>query len=155
MIAKEYITELLTAYLKENETIFLVEVKNTPDNKIKVFLDSKERLSIDDCIATSRWLEAQLDREQEDFELQVSSAGIGNPFKVKEQYEKAIGKKVETALKDGRKLHGVLVAIADTSLKLEVEKKVIVAGKKKKQILQEIEEISLNEINTTKEIITF
>lgn len=155
MIAKEKITELLQEYLKETENIFLVEVKNTPDNKIKVFLDSSEKLSIEDCIATSRWLESKLDREVEDFELQVSSAGIGNPFKVAEQYQKAVGKQVEVALRDGRKLHGTLLGIEEKTIKIEVAKKVIVEGKKKKQIIQEEEIIPLSEINTTKEVITF
>ncbi len=155
MITKETIHEILASYLQEKEDIFLVEIKNTPDNKIKVYLDSKTRLSIDECIAASRWIEGQLDREVEDFELQVSSAGIGNPFKVKEQYEKAIGKQVEVALRDGRKLHGTLLEYQEESMKVEVAKKVVVEGKKKKQIIQEVEEIPLSEVNTTKEIITF
>lgn len=155
MIAKEFITELLSKYLQENEELFLVEVKNTPDNKIKVFLDSKTKLSIEDCIAANRWLEANMDREVEDYELQVSSAGIGSPFKVKEQYEKAVGKQVQLALKDGRRESGLLVSFQEDKLQVEIEKKVVVEGKKKKQVIQEIEEFSLEEINTTKEIITF
>lgn len=155
MIAKEHIEGLLTGYLADHEGIFLVEVKTTPDNKIKVFLDSMTMLGLEDCIEVSRWLESQLDREVEDFELQVSSAGIGNPFKVKEQYQKAIGKQVEVAAKDGRKLQGTLAAYEEDALTLEVSKKIIVEGKKKKQVIQEMEKISLNEINTTKEIITF
>lgn len=156
MITKEKITELLQEYLTEVENVFLVEVKNTPDNKIKVFLDSKGILSLEDCIVASRWLEEKLDREVEDFELQVSSAGIGNPFKVVEQYKKAIGKQIEIALRDGRKLHGILLAFeAETAVRIEVAKKVVVEGKKKKQIVQEEEIIPLSEINTTKEIITF
>lgn len=155
MIAKEQIIGLLEEYLKEQEGLFLVEVKTTPDNKIKVFLDSDTQLSLDSCVVVSRWLEEQLDREVEDFELQVSSAGIGNPFKVAQQYKKAIGKQVEVALKDGRKLHGTLVSFTEDGIEVEVAKKVLVEGKKKKQLVQEIENISLEETNTTKEIITF
>ncbi len=155
MIAKETISALLATYFEENKGLFLVEVKNSPDNKIKVFMDSKEKLAIEDCVATSRWLEEQLDREVEDFELQVSSAGIGNPFKVPQQYEKAVGKQVEVATKDGRKLHGKLVDFNEETLKIEVSKKVVVEGKKKKEIRQEVEEIPFSEINATKEIITF
>ncbi len=155
MIAREFIAELLSEYLKEKKDIFLVEVKNTPDNKIKVFLDSKTSLSIEDCIDASRWLEAKMDRGAEDYELQVSSAGIGSPFKVKEQYEKAVGKQVQIALKDGRKVNGLLVSFQEGKLQIEEEKKVVVEGKKKKQIIQEIAEFLLDEINTAKEIITF
>ncbi|PVX52122.1 ribosome maturation factor RimP [Balneicella halophila] len=155
MIAKEKIEELLSSYLTDKQDVFLVEVKTTPDNRIKVFLDSLTSLSIEECMNTSRWLESQLDREVEDFELQVSSAGIGNPFKVEKQYQKAIGKQVEVAVKDGRKLHGKLTAYGDNTLTLEVAKKVVVKGKKKKQEVQELEEIPTSEINTTKEVITF
>lgn len=155
MIAKEQIIQLVEGYLEEQQNLFLVEVKTTPDNKIKVFLDSQTSLAIADCVALSRWLESQLDRETEDFELQVSSAGIGSPFKVAQQYEKAVGKQVELALKDGRKLHGILVSFTEELIKIQLTKKVVVEGKKKKQLVEEIEEISRNEINTTKEIITF
>ncbi len=155
MIAKETIQKLLTAYFEENHELFLVEVKNSPDNKIKVFIDSKDKLAIEDCVTTSRWLESQLDREEEDFELQVSSAGIGNPFKVPQQYEKALCKQVEVSVKDGRKLHGTLVSFDEENLKIEVSKKVVVEGKKKKEIIQEVETIPFSEINATKEVITF
>lgn len=155
MIAKETIIELLEKHLQERGDLFLVEVKTTPDNKIKVLIESKERLALDDCVAVSKWLEGQLDREVEDFELEVSSAGVGRPFKVREQYEKAIGKQVEVKCEGGEKYNGLLKELQEDAIVLITEKRVVVEGKKKKQTVEKAEKILLEDIITTKEIITF
>lgn len=155
MITKEHIEALVAEYLGEENELFLVEVKVVPTNKITVFLDSDNSLSIDDCVALSRWLNEQMDREVEDYELQVSSAGVGSPFKVRRQYVNAMRKNVEVAVRDGRKIHGKLVELHAEYLVVEVERKVLVEGKKKKQIVTEYDQVSMDEINSIREIITF
>lgn len=155
MITKEHIAKLIEEYLGEKGELFLVEVKVVPTNKIAVFMDSDTSLSIDDCVALSKWLNEQLDRDVEDYDLQVSSAGVGSPFKVRRQYLNAIGKNVEVAVRDGRKIHGTLTEVQSAHLVVEVERKVLVEGKKKKQIVKAFDQIQLDEINSIREIITF
>lgn len=155
MITKEHIAKLIEEYLGEKGELFLVEVKVVPTNKIAVFMDSDTSLSIDDCVALSKWLNEQLDRDVEDYDLQVSSAGVGSPFKVRRQYLNAIGKNVEVAVRDGRKIHGTLTELQSAHLVVEVERKVLVEGKKKKQIVKAFDQIQLDEINSIREIITF
>lgn len=155
MITKEHIAKLIEEYLGEKGELFLVEVKVVPTNKIAVFMDSDTSLSIDDCVALSKWLNEQLDRDVEDYDLQVSSAGVGSPFKVRRQYLNAIGKNVEVAVRDGIKIHGTLTELQSAHLVVEVERKVLVEGKKKKQIVKAFDQIQLDEINSIREIITF
>jgi ribosome maturation factor RimP len=89
--------------------LFIVEVQVNPGNKIKVEMDSDVGLSIDDCVAISRQIEGNLDRELEDFELQVLSAGIGQPLKVERQYTKNVGRDVSLKLADGSEVIGKLL----------------------------------------------
>ena len=92
----------------EGTGIFLVDVKITPANEITVEIDSAEGLDIDTCVAITRKIESVFDRDTEDYELEVGSAGLTSPFKVYGQYAKNIGNDVEVLTRDGRKLKGVL-----------------------------------------------
>ena len=106
MIDKEKISSLVSGVLTDR--MFLVDVSISRSNAICIYIDSFENLTIDDCIRISRHVEGNLDREAEDFELQVSSPGVGQPFKVRQQYPKNVGRQVELTLKDGRILKGKL-----------------------------------------------
>jgi ribosome maturation factor RimP len=144
-LVKQLVTE------KTNGTaMFLVEVTISKDNKICVFLDSQEGISIDDCVGLTRHLEANLDREKEDYELEVSSAGIGYPFKVEQQYINNLGKEVELVLKNGEKLNGIMKSFDNGTMVLETHKKKLLEGKKRKQWVKEDETIHLEQIKTTK-----
>ena len=94
MIAKNVVSGIVNEWLEDKE-YFLVDIEVTPDNKIVVEIDHAEGVWIDDCVELSRFIESKLDREEEDFELEVGSAGIGQPFKVLQQYLIHIGKDLE------------------------------------------------------------
>ena len=137
--------------IQEKEGYFLVEVKVSATNSIKVFIDSEGAVSISDCIAVSRHIEKNLDRETQDFELEVSSPGMDLPFKVFKQYTKNIGRKVKVLEKDGKETEGVLKEVTEVFITLEKE-----ASKKKKATEENLlVQINFNNIKETKKIITF
>ena len=107
MIEKKTVCQIVDEWLEDKE-YFLVEVIISPDDKIVVEIDHKEGVWIEDCVELSRYIESRLNREDEDYELEVCSAGIGQPFKVLQQYVNHIGKEVEVLAKDGRKQCGEL-----------------------------------------------
>lgn len=151
---KSIVNQMVESYLQDSEC-YLVDLKMTPDNRIQVEIDSFEGVSLDDCIALNRFLESQLDREQEDFELEVSSAGLSSPFKVLKQYEKNLGKEVEVLTSEGEKLSGILNAFSDNAIGLTIEKTIKEAGSKRKKNIQEEITLSFKNIKTTKLIIRF
>jgi ribosome maturation factor RimP len=107
MITKAQIKELAERFL-EGTPNYLIDVKVSSSNRISVLIENDEHVSIQDCIALSRHIEHSLDREQEDFELEVSSPGIDQPFRHLRQYAKYAGRQIELKLKDGRKVTGLL-----------------------------------------------
>jgi ribosome maturation factor RimP len=122
MIDKREIIKLAEEYISGKD-IFLVDVKVGTGNRISVLADKKGRITIDDCAALSRHIEGALDREAEDFELQVSSPGLTSPFRVKEQYDMNIGNKIEVTPVDGKKLKGKLLSATEEGFELETEKR--------------------------------
>jgi Uncharacterized protein conserved in bacteria len=134
---------------------FIVSVEVSPTNVIMVTLDSEKGISIDDCIKISRHIENNLDREEEDFELQVSSSGLGQPLKVFRQYVKNTGKEVEVIHKNGEKKKGILKNVYETSFELEYEEKEKVEGQKRKQVVIHSRKFTFDEIKTVKNIIKF
>ena len=105
----EYVKKIVEPILAAGG-LFLADLKISRDNVIEVYVDSMTGVDIQTCIDLSKEIEKHLDRDAEDFELTVASAGIGYPFKVEQQYAKNVGKPVEAKLKDGRKIEGVLKA---------------------------------------------
>ena len=105
MIEKKTVSQIVEEWL-EGKDYFLVEVTVSPDDKIVVEIDHAEGVWIEDCVELSRFIESKLNREEEDYELEVGSAGIGQPFKVLQQYYNHVGSDVEVLTKDGRKLTG-------------------------------------------------
>ncbi|EJX08226.1 protein belonging to Uncharacterized protein family UPF0090 [gut metagenome] len=101
-----------------------MEVTVSPDDKIVVEIDHKDGVWIEDCVDLSRYIESKLNREEEDYDLEVGSAGIGQPFKVLQQYINYVGSEVEVLSKDGRKLQGVLKEADEEHFVLTVQKKV-------------------------------
>lgn len=115
----------------EGSDIFIVDITVSPDNNIVVDLDSMEPLDIDTCAKITRAIEADFDREAEDYQLEVGSAGLTSPFKVKQQYVKNLGNQVEVLTRDGRKFSGTLVKADDEDFTVEVPTKVKIEGKKR------------------------
>lgn len=139
----------------EGTDLFVVEVRVSPANEIVVTVDSDTQVGIDRCVELSRSIEGALDREQEDFELIVMSAGIGQPLKMLRQYRKLIGRPVEVILKDGGKIVGNLTDASESSIAVEYEERVAVEGKKRKQLVTTRRELSLDEVKSTCEYLDF
>jgi len=153
MITKEQILELIGEKLEE-DGFFLVDLSVNPGNRIEVLIDSQNGVPIEYCVEISRQIEHSLDREVEDFSLDVSSPGIGQPFKVTEQYLKCIGRPVEVMAADGRLLKGVLEEVTNNGFRVSEEKKVKVEGKKKKELQVFNHQFSFDEIKRIKEILS-
>ncbi len=115
--------------------IFIVDIKVSPANDITVDIDSMQPLDIDTCAKITRSVEADFDREVEDYQLEVGSAGLTSPFKVKQQYIKNIGNQVEVLTSDGRKFSGTLTQVNDDDFTVEVPTKEKVEGKKRPVIV--------------------
>jgi len=116
---KEKVINLLNNALEENPALFLIGLKFLPDNKIYVEVDGDNGVSLKECIRVSREIEHNLDREEEDFSLEVTSPDISNPLKVKRQYTKNINRILEVKLKDNKKVEGTLKAVNEDSITLE------------------------------------
>lgn len=153
MTDKEKIAGLIREKLDDG--MFLVDVSVNSANVIHVEVDSFTGLTIDQCVAISRHIEGNLDRETEDFELQVSSPGADQPFKVKEQYRKNQGREVEVTLTSGVEFKGLLVDSGEEEMILETSAKVKVEGKNKKELVTERKAIPYSEIKKTRVIISF
>jgi len=149
MISAESIAGLIKEEL-ETGGLFLVEASVRPGNRITVYIDSFRGVTIDECIRISRFIEKNLDRDTEDFELEVSSPGLDKPLRVQAQYEKNIGRYLEIVKYDGLKINGKLVKVMTE--KLEIEIPVSVKGNRKKtlQANKVITEIQMNDIKTAK-----
>jgi len=129
MIEKIKILELVNSALEGTDK-FLVNMKITPDNRIFVDIDGDNGVTIDDCIALSRAVESQLDREEEDFELNVGSAGADMPLKLNRQYRRHVGRELEVVMVDGERLEGTLQEAGEEEI-------VLVEPGNKKQAPQE------------------
>jgi ribosome maturation factor RimP len=153
MADKGKITELVKGLL--NEGMFLVGIDVSSSNVIKVFIDSFGGLTIEDCALFHRKMEEKLDRDSEDFELQVSSPGLSESFRVREQYLKNTGRSLEVMTNDGTKVTGVLKSACDDNFIIESSAKERVEGHKKKQLVVKEYKFEYNEIKSTKVIVTF
>ena len=153
MINKEIIIKL--AEEKLDEKMFLVEVTVSKSNVINVFVDSFDGMTIDKCIEISRNIEHNLDREIEDFELQVSSPGLTENFKVKQQYLKYQGKEIELVTIESQELKGLLKEATEEKVVVETVSKEKVEGQNKKQLVTREYELKYDEIKSAKAVITF
>ncbi len=154
MISTTTVRDLAEKMLKETES-YLVEVTVSAMNKIKVTIDNFDGISIKECVALSRFIEEQLDRETEDYELEVSSPGIDQPFKVLQQYKKYTGKEVEIKFADGEKTEGKLISANKNEIEIEQTTKEKVEGQKGKQFVIRKLNIPFEKIKETKIIIKF
>jgi len=154
MIDRNVVSGIVNEWLEDKE-YFLVDVSVSPDDKIVVEIDHAEGVWIDDCVELSRFIESKLDREEEDYELEVGSAGIGQPFKVLKQYLIHIGKEVEVLTKDGKKLEGVLKDANEENMTVRIQKKVKPEGAKRPKLVEEDVTYTYNDIKHTKYLISF
>ena len=154
MIDRNIVSGIVNEWLEDKE-YFLVDVSVSPDDKIVVEIDHAEGVWIDDCVELSRFIESKLDREEEDYELEVGSAGIGQPFKVLQQYLNNIGNEVEVLTSEGRKMEGVLKDANEENMTLTVQRKVKPEGAKRPKLVEEDVTYTYSEIKYTKYLISF
>ena len=135
---------------------FLVDVSVSKDNDIVVTIESEEgKIELDDCVALSRYFEAQFDREKEDYSLTMTSAGLDQPFKVLKQFIKAVGTKVEVQLKGGKKMVALLEAADQDRVTLKYSVKEAVEGKKKKELVEHVDRFTMEQVNSVRPFIEF
>ena len=154
MIDKNVVRDLVEEWLKDKE-YFLVDVEISPDDKIVVEIDHADGVWIDDCVQLSRYIEDHLSRDEEDYELEVGSAGLGQPFKVPQQYENYVGKDVEVLDASGKKHRGMLKSVDGRDFTVTVQEKVKKEGAKR-PVLEDVDKtFSMDEVKYTKYLINF
>jgi len=146
---KDKVELLLNKALQENPSLFLVNLTIGADNSIKVVLDGDEGVSLQDCMDVSRAIEHNLDREEEDFSLEVTSAGATSPLSLPRQYNKNIGRKLQVRTTSGE-LEGTLVEASENSIILEWKAREPKPVGKGKVTVQKKQEIAFSDIQQAK-----
>ena len=159
---------VINKYMKKSEIIdaleseivarglYIIDVTVSKDNDVEVTIESEEgKVELEDCVEISRFFETKFDRETEDYSLTVTSAGLDPPFKVLKQYIKSIGKKVEVQLKGGKKMVAVLEAADEESITLKYSQKEAVEGKKKKEIVEHVDRVTMDLVNAVRPFVEF
>ncbi len=154
MITKDKVLEILNSQVVD-EDYYVVDVKVSTSNKIMVYIDGFQGVTIEYIKKVSRLIEGSFDREVEDFELEVSSPGIGQPFKVYQQYLKCILKPVKVTLKNSSVVEGVLVSANQDSFVVKVEVKEKREGDSKKKLYVEEKQFTMDEVKSVIETIIF
>jgi len=153
MQIEKRVAELVEEKISDRPELFLVEVKMLPNNKLIIHVDGDEGISIQDCAAISRHVGFHLEEEnaiEKAYNLEVSSPGVGEPLKLKRQYDKNVGREVSIKLEDGGKKEGKLLAVNADSI--TIEEKVKEKGKKAQLVEANVE---LNSITELKVLISF
>lgn len=154
MISKDTVRSIVEEWLDGKE-YFLVDIEISPDDRIVVEIDHADGVWIEDCVALSRYIEDHLSRDEEDYELEVGSAGLGQPFKVPQQYHCFVGKDVEVLDADGKKYKGVLKSVDGGDFTVTVEEKQKVKGKKRPQLVSVDRTFQMDTVKYTKYLINF
>ena len=154
MIDKNVVRKLVEEWLTGKE-YFLVDVEVSPDDRIVVEIDHADGVWIEDCVQLSRFIEDNLSREEEDYELEVGSAGLGQPFKVPQQYMIFVGKEVEVLDADGKKHKGVLKAVEGNDFTVTVREKVKKEGAKRPVMMDVDKHFEMDKVKYTKYLIKF
>ena len=153
MIDKVKIAELVNEKLTDDQ--FLVNVTVSTSNVIDIMVDSDTGISINQIVEISRFVESNLDREVEDFELSVFSAGLSEPLSLVRQYKKNIAKEIDVLLTSGLKLAGILIKADDQGIDLEVTTKEKLEGSKKKELVTRVHSLGYPEIKEAKKVLKF
>lgn len=154
MINKDTVRSIVEEWLDGKE-YFLVDIEISPDDRIVVEIDHADGVWIEDCVELSRFIEDHLSRDEEDYELEVGSAGLGQPFKVAQQYHCFVGKDVEVLDAEGKKYKGVLKAVEGNDFTVTVQEKQKVEGKKRPQLVDTDHTFQMDKVKYTKYLINF
>lgn len=154
MIDKNVVKTLVNEWLQDKE-YFLVDIQISADDRIVVEIDHADGVWIEDCVSLSKYIEDRLSRDEEDYELEVGSAGLGQPFKVPQQYQNFVGEEVEVLDQDDRKVKGLLKSVDGNDFTVTVREKVKVEGKKR-PVLQDVDHTyQMDKVKYTKYLISF
>ena len=151
---REKVEKLLQEAFEENKSLFLIDLKVDNNNHISVVIDGDEGVSVNDCIAVSRKIEHNLDREEEDFSLDVASAGVSQPLSLPRQYNKNIGRKLSVTA-GGETIEGELTQVKDGKITLQWKAREPKPVGKGKVTVEKEAVLPFEEIDEAKVIITF
>ena len=154
MINKETLKGLVEEWLQGND-YFLVDMTMSDDDRIVIEIDHADGVWIEDCAELSRFLQERLGSELDDYEMEVGSAGIGQPFKVAQQYLNHIGDEVEVTDASGQKVKGVLKAVDGKQFTVTVQEKQVVEGKKRPVMADVDKQFSMDDVKSTKYLLAF
>lgn len=154
MIDKQTVLSAVEEAIKETD-LFVVDVAVSADKSISVEVDSPGSLDIDTCATLTRRIEELLPPELEDYDLEVGSAGLTAPFKVRGQWEKNLGNEIELLTNDGRKLAATLVALGDDSFTVEYQVKEKLPGEKRPRLVEKKEEIPFSNVKKANYLLKF
>ncbi|WP_027450709.1 ribosome assembly cofactor RimP [Xylanibacter brevis] len=154
MITKETVKTLVEEWLTEKGNYFLVDIQMDGD-RIAIEIDHADGVWIEDCAELSRFLQDKLGEELGEYEMEVGSAGIGQPFKVEQQYLNHVGDEVEVLTADGKKLTGVLKAVEGRQFTVTVLEKQVPEGKKRPVKVEVDKQFSMDEVKSTKYVLAF
>jgi len=155
MIEKNTIKTVVEKWLEKGD-YYLVDIEMTKDDRIVIEIDHADGVWIEDCADLSRFLQEQIGEELGDYELEVGSAGIGQPFKVIQQYQNHIGKEVEVLDKEGKKQQGILKSVDEAgSFVVTVKEKQQVEGKKRPVLADVDKTFAISEVKYCKYLLNF
>jgi ribosome maturation factor RimP len=154
MIDKNKIQKIAESTELDKEFI-IVDIEVKPANKFTIFLESLDGITISDCVKVSRHIEEHFNRDEEDYELNVSSAGLDKPLKAPLQFIKNIGREVEVVTTDDKKMKGILKSYNTKSITLLYSEKEKADGSKKKKVIEKEVEIESNKIKTVTIVVSF
>jgi len=154
MISKQKIESLIAEKMSSGD-YFIVSLDISTSNRIKLIVDSMKGITIEECVEFSRAIEHNLDREAEDFELEVSSPGLSMPLTVHQQYIKNIGRELDILTSDNIKIKGLLKQVGEKSILIEEQKKIKVEGQKQKVLTKIEQTVAFDNINKALVIIKF
>lgn len=155
MITKETLTTMVEEWLQSHADYFLVDIEMCDDDRIVIEIDHADGVWIEDCADLSRFLQEQAGDELGDYELEVGSAGLGQPFKVAQQYKNHVGDNVEVLTADGQKVVGVLKSVDGDQFTVTTQEKQIPEGKKRPVKVEVDKQFSMNEVKSTKYLLNF
>lgn len=155
MTFKDKVNSVVASVLEEREDLFLIELKIDDANKINIVLDGDNGVNLQDCIAINRAVEANLDREEQDFSLEVASAGVSRPLQMPRQYVKNIGRKLAVKIIQGELIEAEIIAANESEITLRWmarEQKKVGKGK---ETVEKLVTLPYSDIKEAKVIISF
>jgi len=154
MITKENVRQLVEEWLQGGD-YFLVDIQMTDDDRIVIEIDHADGVWVEDCATLSRFLQERLGDELGEYELEVGSAGLGQPFKVAQQYESHVGDQVEVVDAEGKKVTGLLKAVDGRQFVVTTQEKQVPEGKKRPVKVDVDKQYSMDEVKWTKYLLNF